>query len=1583
MIEYLGRRDQQIKIRGQRLELGEVETRLQRCEGVEEAVAIARTSPLGELQIVAYWAARDMPFAQGMGQAEDALRREMAHHLPPYMVPSQFILLAHLPRNANGKIDRPALARLPWQETSRAFEAPATVLETRMAEIWSAVLGQGGIGRDDNFFALGGHSLLATKAMAHISRAFAVSLPLRAMFESPTLRELAARLALQLQDAPAGATDAGHDAALEGAALDLQPMPVVDRRRSWPLSFSQQRLWIVDQFEQHGALYNMAHAISLQGALDSGLLVAALNDIVARHEVLRTAFERVDGQPVQRIAPFAQLHCPLVDLRHLPADQRTARARQLAAEEGLRPFDLRAAPLLRAQLLCLGEEQHWLLLTVHHIAADAWSSAILARELAAFYHARLHDTAPLLPVLPVQYVDYAVWQQHWQQGSVHQRQLDYWRTELAGAPASLTLPTDHPRPAVNSGRGACIDLQIDGTLAARLQTLALATRTSLFMVLSSVYALLLGRYSAQDDVSVGTPVANRERSEVADLIGFFVNTLVLRFRLHGQSTQSFADLLLQTREMALGAYANQDIAFEQIVQELEPERQGAQTPLFQAMFVLQNGQAATEHFDGLVAHTLDLDPLPVARFDLTLQVTELAQGLAPGAPGLQARFIFNADLFEAQTIERFGQHFHHMLEQVSERPQLALAELDWLRADEKQQILGQWNQTRVTRARDQTIQQLFEACVRRYRDEVAVVFEHQSLSYDELNRRANQLAHHLRALGIGHDDLVCLCIERSIDMVVGILGVLKAGGAYLPLDPAMPATRFASVFASARPRLLLTQQALAARHECGTVPKLCLDDETLWRLPLSQDNPLLRTDPNNLAYVIYTSGTTGQPKGTLIHHGGLTNLVYAQQDAFGVKAGMNVLQWASLTFDAAVSEIFTALTMGARLYLASSDALLPGENLLRTLRHYQIALVTLTPSALAALPLARLPCLKTLVVAGERCDPAIIAPWSQQLTVINAYGPTEVTVCATVHAVAGDARRPPPIGKPIANTQTYILDANLQPVPIGVTGELYLGGEGLARGYLNQPDMTAERFIPNPHSQQAGARLYRTGDLARFLPNGNIDYIGRIDSQVKLRGYRIEPSEIAFALTELPAVAEAVVVMQKTAAGDPRLVAYVVRQQLREPLGTAAEANVCRSVLPAPATAASLRSALLAVLPGYMVPAHFVFVTSLPRNRSGKLDRAALDLVSWSQEDSGVEGALAASASEQQLEPLWCQLLERRQVGRDEDFFALGGHSLLAVRLMARINAAFESILARPMPVSQLFQTPTIGALAAVIDSGRSSARLLVPLKPGRSAGGTPKPPVWLLHPAGGTVFCYRKLAARFYPAWPVHALQSAEMAGLPCTDHDLDSLCRTYMAQISQHQPDGAVHLAGWSLGGVLAFRIAEMLEQAGREIAWVAIFDSLLYQLSQPRRFETFMVWALTSMQGEAWAQSPLDANARQRCAAYLAEHGGAQLERALAAAPDLLQDELGLNTDDVAFFRQQYEVQERQIALIDGFQPGHIKAPLHVFFAHQTDPARRRDSNWLAHTAARAESTMRVVPGTHENLILIEENITCMSRTLGLCA
>ncbi|RKH43053.1 non-ribosomal peptide synthetase, partial [Corallococcus sicarius] len=1278
-LDFLGRTDFQVKLRGFRIEPGEIETVLRQVPGVREAIVLVREDSPGDKRLVAYVV--PAPLTQGEpAPTPDTLRTTLKQHLPEYMVPAAFVLMDALPLNANNKVDRKALPAPDAGSVVRAASrAPETDTERQLATLWADVLKLDAVGAGDDFFALGGHSLLATQLVSRLRAAFGVELPLRALFEAPTLEALAGRI------------DGVRTLAL---APQAPPMVQVSRDGALPLSFAQQRLWFLDQLEPGSTVYNVPGVLHLEGELDAAALQQALDALVRRHEVLRTTFAPGPSGPVQRIAPPAPCAFERIDLESLSASEREFRLRSLIAEHASRPFDLSRGPLFRAVLVRLDAKQHVLVVLTHHIASDGWSVGVMVREFAALYRAFTTGQSPNLPALPVQYADFAVWQRQWLQGDVLEAQLDFWRQQLAGAPAALELPTDRPRPAVQSFRGASLPVSLNASVSSALKTLAQQEGATPFMVLLASFQLLLSRYSGQQDVSVGAPIANRNRAETEGLIGFFVNSLVLRARI--DSRASFRALLRQVKRSTLAAYEHQDVPFEKLVEALQPQRDASRSPLFQVSFALQNAHVGALELPGLSLKLREAEAT-TAKFDLDLNFQETAEGFT-GSIG------YGTDLFDASTVLRMMEHYGVLLDALCARPDAPLSTLSLLAGPERQRVLVDWNATRSTVPVEDTLPCLFESHVRRAPDAVAVEHEGQTLTYAELDARANQLANHLRSLGLPSEARVGLCVERGLDLMVGLLGILKAGGCYVPLEPAYPRQRLAFMFQDSAVSAVVTQQSLRDSLPEHALPTVCLDsDAPLLARQSTQAPQGPRIAADQLAYVLYTSGSTGLPKGVGITHRSIVHLV-RDTDYVDLRSTDCMAQVGTPSFDAATFEIWGALLNGARLAVIPRDVTLSPQALAKRLKDVGATTALLTtalfhqvarevPSAFAGM--------RYLFFGGEKADAraalqVLGAQGPQHL--VNLYGPTEATVCSTSQEVAGlpaDATAIP-IGGPLTRMRAYVLDAHGQPVPTGVPGELYLGGVGLARGYLGQPALTAERFVPDAFSNLPGARLYRTGDRARWNAHGTLDFVGRVDAQVKLRGFRIEPAEVEAFLLQHPQVREAVVLVREQAPGDHRLVAYVV------------------PTAPEPDTAA-LRAFLTERLPAHMVPSAFVSLPALPLTPNGKLDRHALPAPDARALATASTPAAPESLTlfQQRIAALFGELLNLERVGLHDDFFALGGHSLLATQLVSRVRSTFGVEL----PLRTLFDASTVARLTGHVEAlllSRATTSQLPPLRPVR-----------------------------------------------------------------------------------------------------------------------------------------------------------------------------------------------------------------------------------------------------------------------------
>ncbi|MEH2220998.1 MAG: amino acid adenylation domain-containing protein [Nostoc sp.] len=1257
-IEYLGRIDNQVKIRGFRIELGEVEAVLSQHSDVQASCVIAREDTPGDKRLVAYVVAH-----QNSTPTTSKLRQFLKAKLPEYMVPNAFVILESLPITPSGKLDRRALP-VPdlYSDCTDKYVAPRTPIEELLAQIWVQVLKLELVGIYDNFFELGGHSLLATQLVSRIRNIFKVELPLRDLFARATVAELALFIE-QLQQ--------------QNLQLSAPPILPRTKNKDLPLSYAQQRLWFLDQFEPNSPSYNIPVALRLVGTLNVAALQQSLQEIIHRHEALRTNFVTVNGQPSQIIQTQTNWTVSVVECEYLPLGEQEIITQQLAQQQAIQPFDLDNEALFRATLVVLSQTEHVLLVCMHHIVSDGWSMGVFIQELAALYNAYSQGHLSPLTPLPIQYADFTIWQRDWLQGDVLQTQLSYWQQQLKDAPALLSLPTDRPRPAVQTFVGAYEKFALSVELTDRLTKLSQQQGVTLFMTLLAAYDTLLYRYTGQTDILVGSPIANRDRLEVEGLIGFFINNLVMRTNL--ANNPSFSELLTRVRDMAMDAYAHQDLPFEMLVDALQPERDLSHTPLFQVMFVLQNTPMSQVDLTGLTVTPL-ISEGTTAKFDLTLSMQNTATGLV-GA------WEYNTDLFDASTIARMTGHFVTLLESIVTNPQQQISQLPLLTEVEQHQLLIEWNDTQVDYLLNKCIHQLFEEQVGRTPDAVAVVYENQQLTYHQLNCRANQLAHYLQSLGVKPDVLVGLCVERSLEMIVGLLGILKAGGAYLPLDPDYPQERLSFMLEDAQVPVLLTQQQLLENLPQHQAEVVCLDTDWQFISQSSQENGIAPVQATNLAYVIYTSGSTGRPKGVTIPHGAIANHCGIIQQAYALVESDRVLQFASINFDASLEQIFPTLIAGATLVLRGSDVWTP-TNFQKIVSDFGLTVVNL-PTAYwqqLAQEWAKTQMLDTnsqlrlVIVGGDVMLPEYVAIWQRSsmscVRLVNAYGPTETTITATLFEILPQLSEDInltkiPIGRPLPNRTVYILDSYLQPVPIGVPGELYIGGVCLAKGYLNRLELTQERFISNPFGS---GRLYKTGDLVRYLPNGNIEYLGRIDNQVKIRGFRIELGEIEAALNTHPQIQQAVAIVTEDIPGNKRLVAYVVKSD--ESL-----------------TTNQLRQFLKQQLPEYMIPSGFVTLDNLPLTPNGKLDRKALPTPDGeiSREH---EYVAPRTAIEQILTNIWQELLLKEKVSIHDNFFEIGGDSILSIQIVSRAKNSGIQITPK-----QIFQNQTISELARVANT--------------------------------------------------------------------------------------------------------------------------------------------------------------------------------------------------------------------------------------------------------------------------------------------
>jgi amino acid adenylation domain-containing protein len=1252
-LEILGRVDDQIKIRGVRIEPNEITAVLLRHTGVQSGVVVSYRDAEDNYALVAYVVA-----AVG-DQIATELRTFMSSRLPAAMVPAAFVFIDALPLTDNGKLDR---RRLPAPEIAKPLSdriAPRNWIEEVLAGIWSEVLRRDQIGIHDDFFELGGHSLVATQVASRIRQAFHIELPLRRVFECSTVALLAKAIATDKR------------AQTECPVPEIRP---VRRDGPMPLSFAQERLWFLHQLQPDSFAYNITARIDLAGPLNVTSLDQALSEVVRRHEILRTVFPTAEGEPVQIIKPAPQAILAVADLSGLNVAEQTEMAASLSREQDEKPFALASQTALRCALLRLSGEQHALLLGVHHIATDAWSTSIFLGEVENLYESFRGGEQSQLPELEIQYVDFAVWQRGWLQGEVLQTQLDHWRRQLQDTPPMIELPSDRPRPPVQTFHGETATLHVSEELTSRLVALSRKSNATLFMTLMAVFKTLLYRYTGCEDNVVGTGIAERKSMELERMIGLFVNQLAIRTQFSGE--QSFTKLLADVCDTALAAYAHQDLPFEKLVAELQPERSLSRTPVFQVMLMMQTAPGFASQLANVKAR-LQNRTGGGAKFDLTMHAI-------PTGGELRIILEYNAILFDATRIERMLGHFHSLLEAVTQQADQRLCDLPLLTASERAQLLREWNDTDAQPQRDLCIHQLIEAQAEQTPDRIALEFHSAKLTYYELNRRANQLAHFLKGLSVGADVMVGLCVERSLEMAVAMLGIMKAGGAYVPIDPAYPAERIAWMLDDTAAPILLTQQQVAIRNEFAKreARVVCLDRE--WeRIAQERDDNIATGHRSDLlAYVIYTSGSTGRPKGVAIQHRSAVELVSWAHTIFSPAELKGVVASTSICFDLSVFEFFVPLSSGGTVIVVA-DALR-----VASLESTEaITLINTVPSAVAELLSSEgLPkTIHTVNLAGEPLSTSLVQrlyDWGGIRRVFDLYGPSEDTTYSTFALRSALERAT--IGRPIANTRAYALDKNLQVVPIGVPGELYLGGEGLARGYLNGPALTAARFVPNPFSNSTTGRLYKTGDLVRYLPDGRLEYLGRTDHQIKLRGFRIELGEVESVLRQHPEIKDNIVIVREDEPGDRRLVAYLV---------TAAGIDISMG---------DLRTFLRKQLPDYMIPSAFIRLEALPLTSNGKVDRKALPKPDDPTGGPRSHYVAPRAEFERSLVNIWQQLLRVATVGVEDNFFDLGGHSLLLVRVIQEIQRSMNLEIS----LMEAFEHPTVASLARHLNQKRSEEKV-------------------------------------------------------------------------------------------------------------------------------------------------------------------------------------------------------------------------------------------------------------------------------------
>ncbi|MBN3897494.1 MAG: amino acid adenylation domain-containing protein [Nostoc sp. NOS(2021)] len=1192
-------------------------------------------------------------------------------------------------------------------------------------------------------------------------------------------------------------------------------IPKRQTSNSIPLSFSQQRLWFIDQLYHNSPFYNISSAFHLTGVLNITALQQSLNEILRRHEVWRTTFRLVNGEPVQQIAPQLTWDLPIINFEHLFGKDWEPEIKKLAVEEAKKPFNLAKGPLVRATLLRLGEEEHVFLLTIHHIITDGWSIGVFMRELATLYTAFLSNQPSPLPELPIQYADFAGWQRDRLQGEVLATQLNYWKQQLSGELPILQLPVDRPRPAAITFTGAKQYFTFSKTLTDALNQFSQREDATLFMTLLAALNTLLYHYTDQEDILIGSPIANRNRAELEEMLGLFVNTLVLRNNLSGNP--SFRDLLHRVRQVTIDAYAHQDLPFEMLVEELQPERDLSRNPLYEVMFVLQNTPVSAQEASSLTVRSLQFDS-GTAQLDIYLSISESQQGLT-------GFLEYNTDIFNSATITRFISNFQALLESIVANEEQRISELLPLTDQEREQLLFEWNQQSADYPQDASLHQLFEQQLQHSPESLALISQTEQLTYRQLNQRVNQLAHYLQKQGVTKETLVAICLERSVEMVVGILAVLKAGGAYIPIDPSYPVDRLGFMLSDSQVSLIISHSSLVNSFKQITNDKepfrasavapqdrtasqmtvIFLDNEWEFIKQESQDNPVSISSGDNLAYIIYTSGSTGTPKGVLGTHRGTVNGLHWLWKTYPFTKEEVCCQKTAISFVDSVWEIFAPLLQGIPTVIIPDAIAKDPQLFIETLAHHKVTRIVLVPSLLRLLLdnysylIKNLSHLKLWITSGEALSVKLAQNFREVMPsakLINFYGSSEVSANVTYYDTSLLPEQPNsvPIGRPIDNTQVYVLNSHLQLTPVGVIGELYIGGDGLAKGYLHRPELTQERFINNPFVP--GSKLYKTGDLVRYLNDGNLEFFGRRDDQVKIRGFRVELGEIADAIAQHPEVKESIVIVRDDAQGDRRLIAYVVTDN--------------QDIVP------QLNADLQQKLPNYMLPSTFVLLDVLPLTSNGKVDKQALPTDDVIRPNATQSFVAPHNFIELALVKTWENLLKTSPIGVTDNFFDLGGQSFLAVRLMAQIQDRFGHNL----PLSTLFENQTIEKLAQIVSQPVREISNS-PLVAIQSSGN--KIPFFCMHGAGGGIRQYFNLSRRLGEDYPFYGLQHTPDQEEP-EIISVEETATRYLQEIRQVQPNGPYLLGGFCYGGVIAFEMAQQLQRQGEKVGLLVVIDAIL---------------------------------------------------------------------------------------------------------------------------------------------------------------
>ena len=1364
-IEFLGRRDSQVKVRGFRIELDEIENGLARVAPIKEAVVIARNDQHHGKELCAYVSADSDIDAR-------AIKRALALSLPSYMIPLHILQVPRMPLTPNGKIDKKALPEPRVKDVGNCdqYIAPRNPIQSQLEAIWKEVLALRRIGIRDNFFEIGGHSLKATRVVSRIAKEIEVPVSIRDMFNYPTIEELGKAIRQKTKQV-------------------YEPIRRLPRQEHYDTSHAQRRLWFLDQLEEDLIAYNVPEAYILQGPLDQGAFERSFDTIVERHEILRTTFISIDGEPRQRVHKYSSFECKLNHLDLSAEKDPTESAKQFVEREAGLPFSLENGPLLRAHLVKLSKEKHLFLFTMHHIISDAWSIAIFLHELKSLYNAFHAGEAIPLRSLSIQYKDYAAWQNKELNEVDLEPHQEYWLKQFEGSIPVLNLYTDYPRPALRTFSGDTVSTVLDKDLSERLQRHCDANGVSLFMLLVALVKALLHRYTGQEDIVIGSPIAGRDHNDLENQLGLYINNLSLRSQFKG--SDSFTHLLTQIKESALEAYAHQVYPFDRLVEDLDIVRDMSRSPLFDLVVVLQNADMTAAQ---QVMSDLEMIPYDTgfrtSKIDVRIEFRETRRGLGMVID-------FNTDLFARERMERMLTHFATLAFAALEDPSLPVEQLTYMPRAEVEQILQGFNQTESRYANEKTLVQLFEEQAARTPDAIAVVFDDQVVSYRELNETANRLAHYLRdAHSVTPGDVLALMSERSEKTVIGILGILKSGATYLPLDTKHPEERRSQMLAEAEVKVLLTDSEWMFYVGSFQGDLLALDLQ-LSDLPTRIENPEPVNKADDIAYIIYTSGSSGAPKGVLITHQSISDRMQHFVDCFQLSEEDNSLQLASLGFDVSMYEIFMAFAAGARVTVVGASAKDNIPMLLALLERHQVSIATLPPAYLRLLDKRPLPALEKIITTGEAAPFEETLFYAKTNEVYNGYGPTETCIGASVYKVDPEDHRyyrklrSIPIGRPFANTTVYILDKNQQPVPVGFPGELYVGGVGLSAGYLKNPDLTREKFVANPLPVDNDGILYRTGDIARWNNQGVLEYIGRIDEQVQIRGIRVEPGEIENILLELEYIKEAIVVAHQ---GDTvALAAYIVSEH---------KLNV-----------SDIRAYLKTQLPAYMIPEYFISLDTLPLTSNGKVDREALPEPQQAAMNDKVAHVAPRNDTERNLADLWKEVLDTPRISVHENFFELGGHSLKGIQVLSLAEQRFGMTI----PVRDFYNHPTIAELSQLVATEEAHDELLIHFE----REGNVERNLFLIPPVAGSAICFRNLADRLRPHFNCYGIQYRGFEQGERFDESIEDMAESFAEAIRDVQQEGTVHLLGYSMGGIVAFEVAKRLEAEGL-VTRLVILDS-----------------------------------------------------------------------------------------------------------------------------------------------------------------